>query len=68
MSENKSDHVLNYSKTLVWRGLLNMTQRDAVREADGCAITSNWSINMLEFWKYNHYKYLILGHRFLARK
>ncbi|XP_014678664.1 PREDICTED: uncharacterized protein LOC106818475 [Priapulus caudatus] len=66
LNEGELDHVLEYSKSVLWRGLLDRAQRDVVREGDGAAQISMWRISMPEFWLRRHHKYLILGHRLLA--
>ena len=63
---NNEDHVRNYACAITWYGLLDMAHRDMIREADGLAMAAMWRINMTRFWANNNYKYLILGHRFLA--
>jgi hypothetical protein len=62
------DSILLHSKALLWRGLLHMANRDAIREGDGPAILQFWKIYMPTFWNRSHYKYLIVGHLLLASK
>jgi len=47
-------------------GLLDLCQRDAIREAEGPAMMAIWRINMLQFWSGKQHKYLKAGHRLLA--
>ena len=60
------DLVYESAKALTWYGLLDLCQRDAIREADGPAMISMRRINMLRFWSGKHHKYLKAGHRLLA--
>lgn len=60
------DSVFNYSRCVLWRGLLHMAQTDAERRNNGDHMIADWRLDMVEFWNQNHYKYLILGHRLLA--
>ena len=46
--------------------MLDMAHRDMIREADGEALMSMWRINMLQFWRKKHNKYMIFAHRLLA--
>ena len=62
----EQDHVRNYSLALTWNGLLDLSHRDIIREADGLALISMWRLNVPRFWSGNHYKYLIIAHRLLA--
>ena len=45
-----------------------MANRDAIREGDGPAILQAWKLYMPTLWNLNHYKYVIAGHKILARK
>ncbi len=47
---------------------MDMVHRAMIRNGDGPAMMTMWRINMSRFWRGNHYKYLILGHRLLAGK
>lgn len=60
------DHIQQYSYCLIYRGLLQMADSRMERFNDGPGMLSLWKINMLDFFKNNHTKYLILGHRLLA--
>ncbi|XP_006824574.1 uncharacterized protein LOC102801699 [Saccoglossus kowalevskii] len=60
------DSINEYSSAVTWRGLYHMVNKDCERENDGDGMLSNWKINMLDFWKQNHNKYLILGHRLIS--
>ncbi|OWF35407.1 hypothetical protein KP79_PYT24558 [Mizuhopecten yessoensis] len=64
--DSKNDHINQYSCAVVWRGLLHMVQTAAERENNGPVMLSDWRLDMLQFWAYNHNKYLILGHRLRA--
>ena len=60
------DFVSNYSKIVTWLGLNEAVRHDAIRENDGPAMLKYWSLDMIQFEKYHHPKYKILGHRLLA--
>lgn len=64
--QESQDSVFNYSRCMVWRGLLHMVQTSAERENDGHQLISDWRLDIVHFWNNNHNKYLILGHRLLA--
>ncbi len=66
LQADSDDHVLNHSKSLLWRGLLHLANRDAIREGDGLAMLQFWRTYMPIFWNRNHFKYLIVGHLLLA--
>ncbi|XP_077996732.1 uncharacterized protein LOC144453084 [Glandiceps talaboti] len=60
------DHVYNYTSALLWKCLNDLVRHDAVKENDGPIMIEHWTLDMLDFWKKNHYKYMILGHRLIA--
>lgn len=60
------DFTKNYSLDMLWRGLVDIEHRDAVREGDGEAMMRNWRIDMVQFWQHGHNKYMINGFRLLA--
>ena len=60
------DHILEYTKALVWRGLGYNVRRRVERSNDGPAMLAHWRLDMLDYWQHNHCKYLILGHLLLA--
>jgi hypothetical protein len=60
------DYVLNYSRAVVWRGLGDMARKLAERRNDGLATISFWRLDMVDFWRRNHCKYLIMAHRLIA--
>ena len=62
----REDKLRSYSQSVLWNGLLDLSHRDMIREADGLAMMAMWRLDMLRFWEANHYKYLIIGHRLLA--
>lgn len=64
--QKSQDSVFNYSRCMVWRGLLHIVQTSAERENDGHQLISDWRLDIVHFWNNNHNKYLILGHRLLA--
>ena len=63
-----TDHVQQYSRALLFRGLLHMLDKEFERENDGEEMMRMWKLNMLDFWRNHHNKYLILGHRLLSSK
>lgn len=66
VDQNSGDSVFQYSCCMLWRGLLHMVQTNAERYNNGEQLTSDWRLDMVDFWNNNHNKYLILGHRLLA--
>ena len=60
------DGVQEYAKLLTYRGLLHIVDNDLERGNDGAGMLSLWKVNMLDFWNYRQYMYLILGHRLPA--
>ena len=40
------DHKLNYSKELMWHGLMALCQRDAIRENDGPRMILHWKCDL----------------------
>lgn len=60
------DHIQAYSQTLGYMGLVDMVNRDIIREGDGEALDSEWRLAMPELWNKNHKKYVILGHNILT--
>lgn len=57
---------MNYSLSLIWRGLNLLCRRDAVREADGEAMMPFWKYDLIHFFGNKHPKYTILAHRLIA--
>ena len=55
-----------YSKALMFSGLVHLARRDAVREGDGPGMIDFWKIDMPQFWGEGHYKYVIIAHSMLA--
>lgn len=66
LGTENDDYVQNYTRALMWEGLVNMTRKDAVREGDGPAMHSDWKLDYIQFWNNNHYKYTKIVHLFLA--
>ena len=66
IASDAHDHVLNYTKALVWEGLYNLARRDAVREGDGEAMTDFWKMDMVLFWTRKHTKDFTKCHRLLT--
>ena len=61
-----TDHVREYTLDVTRRDLLNMVHRDAIPEADGPAMISQWRVHMPYFWNVGHNKYMIVGHRMMV--
>ena len=66
--EGTDDGILEYSKELMYQGLLLLANRDCVREGDGEALIKLWKFHLPSFWENNHYKYVILAHQLIASK
>ena len=66
LGEEDDDHVLAHSRALLWRGLVHLANRDAVREGDGQDVLRFWKIYLPTLWNRNHYKYVIATHLLLA--
>lgn len=62
----ETDHVLEYTKALVFIGLFDMVTRANVRDGDGKAMIRMWRLSLPLFWHGNHYKYLIVMHRLIS--
>ena len=60
------DKRLGYCRALLWRTLNHVVRRDAVREGNGPAMISHWKMDLLDFYKFGHYKYTIIAHRLLT--
>jgi len=64
--EKTHDHVQAYSKALGFQGLVDLVNRDIVREGDGEALNSEWRAAMPQFSNKNHTNYFVLGHNLLT--
>ena len=60
------DHKLNYSKELMWHGLMALCRRDAIRENDRPRMILHWKCDLFWFFEKGHPKYFIFGHRLLT--
>ena len=60
------DGVLQYTLEMLWKGINLLVRRDLVRAGDGLHMLTMWKLDMLQFWKNHHTRYLRLGHRLLA--
>ena len=60
------DHKAQYSKAIIWYGLVAQCRRDAIREKDGPRMILHWRMDMLWFFELNHPKYFIHGHQLLT--
>ncbi len=43
------DHIQEYSRALVFRGLCDMATQDMIREGDGDALNRDWRLYNIEF-------------------
>ena len=59
----EKDHIREYSRAVAWQCLLHKVRLDAERENDGLTLNILWKIDLIQFWKENHFKYIILSHR-----
>ena len=64
-SDLSKDGKKEYSRIILWRGLLQLVIRDAIRENDEPRMLSHWRLNMPHFMQWKHPKYLILRARLL---
>ncbi|KAL3889910.1 hypothetical protein ACJMK2_002229 [Sinanodonta woodiana] len=64
--KSNQDHIFEYSKALLWRGLGEMACHDAIREGDGDRIVSHWRHDMIEFFYQHHPKYFVCGYNLLS--
>lgn len=60
------DSKLEYTKALLWKGLSERVHHDAIREADGDRMLCHWRFDMLDFMRWHHPKYFVVGHRLLC--
>ena len=65
-SHTTTDHVYEYSKTLLHRGLGERVRSDAIRQNDGERMLMHWKYDMLEFESMNHPKHFIEGYSLLT--
>ena len=68
LAADNDDSILAHNKALLWRGLLHLANRDAIRQGDGPAMLQMWRVYLPTFWNKNHYKYLIATYQLLASK
>ncbi|XP_003729577.2 uncharacterized protein LOC586013 isoform X1 [Strongylocentrotus purpuratus] len=60
------DHVFQYSRAMLFRGLGERARYDAIRENDGDRIISHWRFDMVDFYNMQHPKYFIEGFHLLT--
>ena len=65
-SDLSKDGKKEYSRIILWRGLLRLVIRDAIRENDGPRMLSHWRLDMPHFMQWKHPKYSILSARLLC--
>ena len=61
-----NDHVFQYSRAMLFRGLGERARYDAIRENDGDRIISHWRSDMIDFYNMQHPKYFIEGFHLLT--
>ena len=64
--QTSDDHVFEYSRAMLYRGLGERARYDAIRENDGDRIMSHWRFDMVEFFEMHHPKYFIEGFHLLT--
>ena len=60
------DHINEFTKNVMWQGLMHQVRLDAERENDGKLLNTLWKTDVPFFWAENHNKYMIQGHRLTA--
>jgi hypothetical protein len=55
--------ILEYNLGMLWDGLNLLVRRDVVREGNGPMMDAMWRMDMPQFQKSNHPRYLRIGHR-----
>lgn len=60
------DSVFQYTKVLMYRGLREMVQHNAIRANHGPKIISYWKEDLFEFYDLHHTKYFLAGHQLLT--
>ena len=60
------DHKLEYSKAVIWEGLMALCRKDAVRENDGPRMIMHWKLDMMWNFAQSHPTYFIYAHRLLT--
>jgi hypothetical protein len=62
---NLTDYKMDYALLLIWKGLSQMSRRDAIRENNGKMIIIHWKYDLLQFFCKHHPKYFLLCSRLL---
>ena len=60
------DSKFEYTKAVLWHGISEKVRHDAIREADGDRMLCHWRFDMLDFIRWHHPKYFVVGHRLLC--
>lgn len=60
-----ADIKLHYALLLMWKGLSQLSRKDALRENNGNMIISHWKLDLLQFYSKHHPKYFLLSTRLL---
>ena len=66
LQPTNDDHIWQYSKAMLFRGLGERVRYDAIRENDGDRIISHWRFDMIDFFEKHHPKYFIEGFHLLS--
>jgi hypothetical protein len=59
------DHLLQYSKAVLFHGLRHLARRQAIRDGNGPVIIDDWRLELIDFWNGRHHNYLKLDHNLL---
>ena len=60
------DSVNHYTRALLWRCLMQLAFKDAIRHNNGPRILAHWKFNLISFWSKNHPLYFRLAHQLLT--
>ncbi|XP_056001447.1 uncharacterized protein LOC130048570 [Ostrea edulis] len=65
MATTLTDFKMDYVLLLIWRGLSQMSRKDAIRENNGKMMIIHWKFDLLQFFSRHHPKYFLLCTRLL---
>lgn len=60
-----TDFKMDYVLLLIWRGLSQMSRKDAIRENNGKMMLIHWKFDLFQFFSRHHPKYFLLCTRLL---
>jgi hypothetical protein len=60
------DHVVEYSKSLLFSGLYHLAAKAAVRAGDGDAMRNDWRLQLIHFCNNTRHVYLFITTHFLV--